>query len=320
MLLFLLVGCASDFSLKGVSDPDGAGEVVDTADASDDTAAAEEDGDDDGHTELPAAEDTGDEDDTGRSELPVDTGEVEDPPPEDDCAVTDDLIYVLSRDDSRLYTFDPVSQRFGDLGVIHCGTSQTPGSMAVSRDGVAYVRYADNSVFAVDLATLGCSATAYADRSTHFDSFGMGYATDSAETWRDQLYVANEGALGVLDTDTWSVTKLGSMPSQSELTGNAAGELWAMLPLEHPAQLVQLDRDSAATLKTLKLSRFPDPGNIDAFAFATWGGAFYLFVREYGMGSSTDVYEVDATGTMTKVLEHVGFDVVGAGVSTCAPT
>jgi hypothetical protein len=45
-----------------------------------------------------------------------------------------------------------------------------------------------------------------------------------------------------------------------------------------------------------------------------------VFVREYGMGSSTDVYKVTSTGAMSKVLSDVGFDVVGAGVSTCAPS
>jgi hypothetical protein len=38
------------------------------------------------------------------------------------------------------------------------------------------------------------------------------------------------------------------------------------------------------------------------------------------MGESTNVYQVDPSGTMTMVLEGVGFDVVGAGSSTCAPT
>jgi hypothetical protein len=137
---------------------------------------------------------------------------------------------------------------------------------------------------------------------------------------RDQLYVTNEDQLGVLDTGTWTIQNVGRMASQSELTGNSDGELWAFLPLEQPAEIVQLDLDSAAVLTTLRLPGFPDPGDIDTFAFATWGGAFYVFVREYGMGSSTDVYEVDGSGVMSRVLVDVGFDVVGAGVSTCAPS
>jgi hypothetical protein len=38
------------------------------------------------------------------------------------------------------------------------------------------------------------------------------------------------------------------------------------------------------------------------------------------MGESTDVYEVDATGTMRQIADRIGINVVGAGVSTCAPT
>lgn len=314
--LLSLIACSdSDFGLAGVDkNPPGAEDTaaVDTAPV--DTADT-----------APPAEDTSPEVDTGDVPDPVDTGTpadtgTDDPAPADDCTDTDDLIYALSRDDGSLYTFDPASLTFTSLGRVNCGTSQTPGSMAVDRSGTAYVRYADNSLYALDLATMRCSATSYSDRRTHFDSFGMGYATDTADTWREQLYVANDASLGVLDPATGSITTLGRMPSQSELTGNADGELWAMLPLETPAELAQLDLTTGATLTTLRLPAFPDPSGIDTFAFATWGGDFYLFVREYGMGSSTDVYKVTGSGTMTKVMTDIGFDVVGAGVSTCAPT
>ena len=59
---------------------------------------------------------------------------------------------------------------------------------------------------------------------------------------------------------------------------------------------------------------------IDAFAFATWGGDFWVFIRTHGMGHSTDVYRVTSTGHTTRVAVDTGMDVVGAGVSTCAPT
>jgi hypothetical protein len=38
------------------------------------------------------------------------------------------------------------------------------------------------------------------------------------------------------------------------------------------------------------------------------------------MGSSTDVYQVTLDGEMTMVWQNIGINVVGAGVSTCAPT
>ena len=93
-----------------------------------------------------------------------------------------------------------------------------------------------------------------------------------------------------------------------------------MLPLERVAELRRLDTASGATLETIRLPDFPDPGDIDTFAFATWDDDFYLFVRMYGMGETTNVYRVTRDGTFTTMLTDVGFDVVGAGVSTCAPT
>lgn len=321
MVLLLLAACSNDFGLYGGKP---APEVEDTA--AEDTAAPTDTAADTAPADTDEAADTEAPDDTEVPEdtdVPADTGEEptpDDPAPADDCTETDDLVYVLDRDEGRLYTFDPAARAFTTLGRVSCGTSQTPASMAVSRGGVAYVRYADNAVYALDLGTMSCTATGYSDRRTGFDSFGMGYATDSADTWRETLYVANETTVGVLDPATWAVTTLGRLPSQSELTGNADGELWAMLPLETPAKLARIDTTSGALAEQISLRGFPDPSNIDTFAFATWGGSFYLFVREHGMGSTTDVYEVTATGVTTKVLADVGFDVVGAGVSTCAPS
>ncbi|MFT5679841.1 MAG: hypothetical protein ACI8RZ_000746 [Myxococcota bacterium] len=301
--LLVLAGCATDFGLQQMTGPEAMG---------DDTAAPED------TTSEPQDEDTGD---TGEPYEPAeDEGEpsTEEDPPEDDCTETSDLIYVVDRDNSMLYLFDPNSQEFTPQGRLTCGGG-SPGSMAVSRSGTAYVRYSDESLYAVDLADLSCTRTEY--RSPNgFGSFGMGYATDDADTWRDELYIADADRVGQLNTGTWELDLLGNMSSQSELTGNSAGELWAFLPLESPAALAELDKDTGAERQRIRLNGFPDLGDIDAFAFAAWGGEFWLFVRTYGMGSSTDVYRVGEDGVLQRVLEDVGFDVVGAGVSTCAPS
>ena len=326
-LLAAAGGCASDFSLKTVP-TDGDDGVADAGAPLDDDGV----GDDDGEGTRPRGDGFYDIDRGPQGKLPTDrddgTGEDpgedpaadDDPPDEDDCADTSDLVYVIARDDAALYLFDPEDLSFTRLGALRCSGGTNPESMSVARDGVAYVRYSDDAVYEVDLATLDCARTDYSDRATDFGSFGMGYATDSAETWRDALYVANDERLARVDMGSWDLEVLGRMDSQSELTGNAAGELWAFLPLERPAELVQLDKDDASALETIRLPGFPSASDIDTFAFATWGGDFYLFVREYGMGSTTDVYRVTAGGDMTVEAADVGFDVVGAGVSTCAPT
>ena len=297
MTLLLSLACSNDFLIEPIVEPSGSPY---------DTAAP-----------LADTEDTGVLEEEPEEEPEEEEAEEDDPAPEDDCEGTSDLVYVVSRSDESLYLFEPTSLSFTKLGVLDCGWTGSPNSMAVSRDGLAYVRYSDETVYEVGLDTLACTETTY--NNGNFGSFGMGYATNDDQTWRDQLYIANAGALATLDTDTWKLSGVAPMPSQSELTGNADGELWAFLPLEKPAELIQVDKSSGSTLKRLQLPGFPDPADIDAFAFATWDKDFYVFVRVYGMGSSTDVYKVDPQGNMTKVLGHIGFDVVGAGVSTCAP-
>jgi len=288
-------------------------EPVEEDTAEDTDPAKEED------TTKPPKDETLDEDTTTKTQEEEETQtEPYEEPPVDDCETTSDLIYVIDRYDEALYLFDPQTMSFDFIGELDCGLfSGTPASMSVSRDGIAYVRYSSNTVYAVDLATMNCVETAYA---SNFGAFGMGYATDTANTWQDQLYIANQQQLATLEPGTWTVSVIGYLPSQSELTGNASGELWAVLPLESPAKLVQLDKNTGQTLVTLNLYGFPDPMGIDTFAFATWGDDFWIFVRNYGMGNSTDVYRVTSNGSLTLVSEDTGMDVVGAGVSTCAPT
>jgi len=332
--LILLFGCTHDFGLKDYNDATGDtgaegsnsgsyrpdDEPETTPEDTDADTAVEENGTftGDGGT----TEDTGEpENDDFTTEPDEETTEPEvddDPPSEDDCEETSDLIYVIERDYDVIYLFDPTTESFSEVGELDCSMWGSPNSMAVARDGVAYVRYSDNVVYEVDLETMDCVETSYSGGA--FGAFGMGYATDEAGSWRDRLYVANADSVGRLDTDSWSLDLLGGMDSQSELTGNSAGELWAFLPLERPAELVQLDKDSGDALHTISLSGFPNASDIDAFAFANWGGEFWLFVRVHGVGESSDVYRVGSTGVLTKVLDRVGFDIVGAGVSTCAPS
>ncbi len=318
--------CSPDFQLAGMDKPAAVADTGGRPDA--DTGAPEGDedtgspgagGDDTGETDSPAeGSDPEDdfvptEDEPGDSEAPTD-----DPAPADDCTETSDLIYVLDKDSGSISLFDPASGGLSTLGTPDCDTWSTPASMAVARDGVAYVRMGDNEIFAVTLDTLDCQPTSY--RNSSFGSFGMGFATTAADTWRDTLFIASASALAALDRSTWQPTALGSMPSQGELTGTGSGELWAVLPLASPLELVELDQASGATLRTVRPATTLDIGNLDTFAFAAWGGDFYLFLRFYGMGNSTEVWRIGRDGSMAQVEDELGINVVGAGVSTCAPT
>lgn len=321
LMLLAASGCSTDFMLHDdkviyLGDTGDAGEDVRDFD----TGEVEEEEEDTGET--PTGEgNTGDDDDDDLPEeddAPDDTPE-EDPAPEDDCDETSDLIYVLDKDAETLSLFDPSSNALTALGALNCDSWSTPASMGVTRDGIAYVRYSDNEVFAVALDTLQCSSTGYSD-SGGFGSFGMGFATESAETWRDSLFVANSRQLGRIDPSTWQLTLLGSLPSQGELTGTGAGELFAVLPLESPLKVVELSQSTGSVIDTIQVGTTLDISNLDTFAFAAWDGDFYLFTRMYGMGSSTAVHRIDRSGRITEVVSELGINVVGAGVSTCAPS
>jgi hypothetical protein len=57
-----------------------------------------------------------------------------------------------------------------------------------------------------------------------------------------------------------------------------------------------------------------------AWAFAFWGGDFYLFTAPGGNGTSSLVTRYrPSDGSVTQVAMAPGVTIVGAGVSPCAP-
>ena len=164
-------------------------------------------------TEDERAEDTEDAEGAAPEQPPADEPPAEEPPvgraaAADDCDTTSDLVYVIDRADDALYLFDPETPpstswaarrpvrreprldvrdpRWLRLCPLHrqhglCGRSRHP---RVHRDGL---------------------------RRRRLGAFGMGFATDSDTTWQDTLY-ANDNQLARMDTATWTVSPMGSLP------------------------------------------------------------------------------------------------------------
>ena len=82
-----------------------------------------------------------------------------------------------------------------------------------------------------------------------------------------------------------------------------------------PVNVAEIDKSSGAIL-----SQAPQPTVTigSAWAFAFWGGDFWLFTNPSGITSQVDRYQ-PSTGQTTTVKQNVGLSIVGAGVSTCAP-
>jgi hypothetical protein len=245
------------------------------------------------------------------------------------CVQGPRLVYVVAAD-HKLYTFDPsqptAAAAFQLRATLSCPLPGSPHSMAVRMDGKAYVLYTAltsggrhcTGLARVDLDTMTCVAVkAYSCGTGGFDVFGMGYAI--AASGAETLYIGNDEAkFARLDPEAGMVDPIGALPEGGpELTGNSNGELWGFFPKVVPARVHRIDQSTGKALATLPLAKFTTPW-AGAFAFAAWGGLFYIFYG-YNAATSTDVFRLTSDGALTPLFLDTGLTIVGAGVSTCAP-
>jgi hypothetical protein len=159
-----------------------------------------------------------------------------------------------------------------------------------------------------------------------FPGFGMGFASNDVGTG-ETLYVATDtdpGALGAINETTLALTSVGvfSPPvSSAELTGTGDGRLfafWAPGGNESPSSAIsQIDKTSAQLIANVTLPGVQQGGG---WAFAFWGGDFFLFTAPAGPDTPATVQRYDpASGVLDPRTATYPETIVGAGVSTCAP-
>ena len=247
------------------------------------------------------------------------------------------LVYLITQQNA-LFSFDPSTLSFRMVGNINCPDpgNGTPFSMAVDRAGIAYVVFESGNLFRVSTLTAACQATAFIPGATAFPlQFGMSFSADPPDAGTDggeTLYVAGDpgwgtstpgpASLASLDTSTFALRVVGLFTptiQEPELTGTGAGDLygfWAPSQATDTA-IVQIDKPSAQVTSVVTL---PGVTFGNGWAFAFWGGDFYLFTAPGGMGSSSVVTRYrPSDGSIAQVATAPGVTIVGAGVSTCAP-
>jgi hypothetical protein len=103
----------------------------------------------------------------------------------------------------------------------------------------------------------------------------------------------------------------------AELTGSSAANLYGFFT-DAPIHVAQIDKTSGAILSSTALPTVEIP---DAWAFSFWGGDFYLYTAPDDPTRTTNVtHYVPSSGEVdTSYMTDIGFIIVGAGVSTCAP-
>jgi hypothetical protein len=248
----------------------------------------------------------------------------------DGCSASAKLVYVVD-EGNKLSQFDPTTKTFHDLGTLTCPASLggTPFSMGVDRGATAWVLYSSGEVFKVDTGTLMCTKTSYAAQ-LGLVQFGMGFSTDTVGGNTDHLFVAGGAAvqtgttskLATLDTGTMMASSVGQVTGWPELTGNANAELWGFFPDINGSTTPRVEQINKASGAPVAGKTYMQPtlsGQAMAWAFAFYGGDYWLFLMK-GAETSTTVYQVDgAAGSIKGSTPAPGRVIVGAGVSTCAP-
>jgi hypothetical protein len=240
------------------------------------------------------------------------------------CIEASQWIYTV--DESTMFSrFDPTTATFTDIGKLKCPSlpGESPFSMAVDQNAVAWVSYSDGTLFKVDTATAQCQATSFQAGQHGISSFGMGFVFDPL-TGFDTLYIAGDSmssstqaSLATVSFPSLVVTPVGTTDGNPELTGTGDGTLWSFYPSgTSPTGMATLARLNPATGATLESYSYKDmKGYANNWAMKFWGGSFWIFLN-------TSLYKVsrDTPATIDPHIINVsGRKIVGAGVSTCAP-
>ncbi len=250
------------------------------------------------------------------------------------CAEAAKLVYVLSLE-GDLHSFAPAAKKFTKIGALNCRLGAKrfiPISMAVDRKAVAWVNMredagvgiGEDTIFKVDTATASCVPT-----SIRGSMGGMGFSTNDAATDQESLYVIGEGstplraALVKVDLVKQQLLPVADLKESVdlELTGTGDGRLFGFL-ISSPLALAQVDKATSAFSDRVSLTKLETP-QAPMFAFSFWGGDFYFYTAT-GTGASTTTnvtrYRPSDRSLDTSYMRGIGFHIVGAGVSTCAPT
>ena len=243
--------------------------------------------------------------------------------PQSDCADETKQIFVVTKEHG-LYRFDPGGRKITKIGTIACPSKGAdPFSMAVDRKGIAWVLYDDSHLYRVSTKDASCTATSFKPDQSGFHLFGMAFMTDAPGSSSETLYVADNGQQGIakIDTSTFALTFIGSydgFSAPAELTGTGSSRLFAFFTAQDPInwpRIAQLDPGKGKIVDQKGLMG-TDIGS--GFAFAFWGGDFWLFTAP---NDSSEITRYSWTQESTdSIMQDLGYTIVGAGVSTCAPT
>jgi len=252
----------------------------------------------------------------------------------DSCELAaSEFIYLLDSS-NQLLSFEPRSDTSATavkvIGKVSCPTATAPNSMSVDRRARAWLNYDDGKLYKIPTNNpASCQDSGYQTGVIPTAKVGMGFVSDNPGSKIETLYLASFGnpsqlwKLNPLDVAPIVASKIGTFAASAtspEMTGTGAAELYAYFPAADTShRIIRVNKTSALADLTYQLPALASaPG---AWAFAQWGGRFYIFVTESNVSR---VYRYDPSQPdnmkWVRVQDNLPTRIVGAGVSTCAPT
>jgi hypothetical protein len=242
------------------------------------------------------------------------------------CTERAELVYVFDTN-NNIWSFNPPTMQFTMVANASCGNG--PNSMAIDRNLVAWLNYdIDGDIETFDLKTNGPCMPSGITLPAGFSQVGMGFSANAVGVAAETLFLDGIGGagLGQVDFANNTVTVLGDFSNDAnlvgqsaELTGTGTALLYGYFTTD-PVRVAQLDKTNGTVLSDNQLAGVSPPSD---WAFSFWGGDFYLYAApgNNATGNSSVIQYDPTTGAVnTTYVADVGFIIIGAGVSTCAPT
>ena len=211
---------------------------------------------------------------------------VEDTGPHLVCNSRTRFVYLTTRE-QHLLRFDPATGAFTDISKapLQCSATSgaTPFSMSIDRQAVAWMLYTDGHLFKVSTQDASCESTPFQAGQHYFDTFGMSFVSDAAGSNDETLFVSRidgvsiDSTLGTIALPSLTLSVIQPLEKglgSADVTGNGLGELWGFFASS--ALVARIDKQTGALSNKLPLDAALFQ-NTDAWAFAFWGGDFYLY-------------------------------------------
>ncbi|NLN61776.1 MAG: hypothetical protein GX146_02710 [Myxococcales bacterium] len=264
----------------------------------------------------------------------------------------DPYIYIVEESTNAIWSFDPergITEGLAALekiGVPKCPTDDSPNSMTIDRERNAWINYgAIGKIYKVSLDTLECTETPYVSGGNvgFTPNISLSFSRDPSGQ-EDTLFISDHTGddayppvpgkgVAALDHTSLAGTLLGDFSGElqgdrCELTGTGDGKLYGFFA-KNPAVLAEINKTDGTTPSPIALQDGSEKVNaiVGGYAFAFWGGNFWFFTapsdnphNDNHMSTLTRYNPAAPEGQrLSIIIPDVGFVVVGAGVSTCAP-